>query len=147
MPKNSKQKNDLRGMMQGIRRETALIFVLSAIVCLVLYIAISLTTEADKLYSGVFVGVLYVGICALAYLLLEKQRKIKSGNETLAPVMGRIMFDAVVKINTPVFICDSSERIIWYNNATEELHSEKNKLYGESVSELFGVTLADIRAD
>ena len=62
MPKNSKQKNDLRGMMQGIRRETALIFVLSAIVCLVLYIAISLTTEADKLYSGVFVGVLYVGI-------------------------------------------------------------------------------------
>lgn len=147
MPKNSKQKNDLRGMMQGIRRETALIFVLSAIVCLVLYIAISLTTEADKLYSGVFVGVLYVGICALAYLLLEKQRKIKSGNETLAPVMGRIMFDAVVKMNTPVFICDSSERIIWYNNATEELHSEKNKLYGESVSELFGVTLADIRAD
>lgn len=58
MPKNSKQKNDLRGMMQGIRRETALIFVLSAIVCLVLYIAISLTTEADKLYSGVLVGVL-----------------------------------------------------------------------------------------
>lgn len=147
MPKNSKQKNDLRGMMQGIRRETALIFVLSAIVCLVLYIAISLTTEADKLYSGIFVGVLYVGICALAYLLIEKQRKIKSGNETLAPVMGRIMFDAVVKMNTPVFICDSSERIIWYNNATEELHSEKNKLYGESVSELFGVTLADIRAD
>ena len=94
MPKNSKQKNDLRGMMQGIRRETALIFVLSAIVCLVLYIAISLTTEADKLYSGIFVGVLYVGICALAYLLIEKQRKIKSGNETLAPVMGRIMFDA-----------------------------------------------------
>ncbi len=147
MPKKNKQNNELRGMSQGIKRETALVFVLSAVLCLVLYIAVIMTTTADMLYSGIFVGVLYIGICSMTYLLLERHKKNRTGNETLAPVMGRIMFDAVVKMNTPVFICDSSERIIWYNNATEELHSDKNKLYGESVHELFGVTLADIRSD
>ncbi len=147
MLKNSKQKNDLRSVSQGIRRETALIFVLSAVVCLALFIVIIITTQADIIYGGIFVSLLYIGICTLTYILLERHKKIKSGDETLAPVMGRIMFDAVVKMNTPVFICDSSERVVWYNNATEELHSEKNKLYGETVSELFGVTLADIRSD
>ncbi|MGN1409628.1 MAG: DHH family phosphoesterase [Eubacteriales bacterium] len=147
MPKNTKQKNDIRGVMQGIRKETAVIFVLTAFLCFILYIVLLSATEADKLYSGIFILVLYAVICSLVYFFLEKQKKIKSGSETLAPVMGRIMFDAVVKMNTPVFICDSSERIIWYNNATEELHSDKNKLYGELVSELFGVTLADIRSN
>ena len=147
MPKNTKQKNDINSGMQGIRKETAIIFVLSAFLCLTLYIVILSATEADKLYSGIFIIALYAIICLLVYFLIERQKKIKSGDETLAPVMGRIMFDAVVKMNTPVFICDSSERIIWYNNATEELHSDKNKLYGELLSELFGVTLADIRSN
>lgn len=147
MPKKSKQNKDLGGMMQGVRRETALIFVLAAVACLVLYAAIIMTTEADAVYGGIFVTVLYMGICAGSYFLVERHKKNGTGNETLAPVMGRIMFDAVVKMNTPVFICDSSERIIWYNNATEELHSDKNKLYGETVEELFGVTLSDIRSN
>lgn len=147
MPKKSKQNKDLGGMMQGVRRETALIFVLAAVACLVLYAAIIMTTEADAVYGGIFVAVLYMGICAGSYFLVERHKKNGTGNETLAPVMGRIMFDAVVKMNTPVFICDSSERIIWYNNATEELHSDKNKLYGETVEELFGVTLSDIRSN
>ncbi|MBP3368941.1 MAG: DHH family phosphoesterase, partial [Clostridia bacterium] len=68
-------------------------------------------------------------------------------DEVLAPVMGRIMFDAVVKMPSPVFICDSAERIIWYNSATESLGGEK-KLYGKPISELFiGTRLEDIRTD
>ncbi len=93
--------------------------------------------------TGCVLGALYVVVIWLAHRLLNRRRGPK--NENLSPVMGRIMFDAVVKLPTPVFICDEDERILWYNTATEALYSSKNKLYGESVKELFGVGLAEIR--
>ncbi len=93
--------------------------------------------------TGCVLGALYVVVIWLAHRFLNRRRGPK--NENLSPVMGRIMFDAVVKLPTPVFICDEDERILWYNTATEALYSSKNKLYGESVKELFGVGLAEIR--
>jgi len=147
MPKNTKQKNDLR----GFRKETATVFGVSGLACIVLFalsvIALNEVTPPKILLIGlIFLG-LHTAASAAAYYFFEKRSKTGSLDEALAPVMGRIMFDAVVKMATPVFLCDSSERIIWYNNTTEELHSSKNKLYGESVSELFGVTLAEIRSN
>ncbi|MBQ4354979.1 MAG: DHH family phosphoesterase [Clostridia bacterium] len=115
--------------------------------CLIVYALAVARLAVRPLVFGACMVVLYAGLCALAYYFLERKRKTGKMDETLAPVMGRIMFDAVVKMNAPVFICDKNERIVWYNTATEALYSEKNKLYGESVSELFGVTLADIRGD
>ena len=94
--------------------------------------------------TGCVLGALYVVAIWLAHRLINRRRGPK--NENLSPVMGRIMFDAVVKLPTPVFICDEDERILWYNTATEALYSSKNKLYGESVKELFGVGLAEIRS-
>ena len=94
--------------------------------------------------TGCALGGLYVAAVWLAHRLMNRRRGPK--NENLSPVMGRIMFDAVVKLPTPVFICDEDERILWYNTATETLYSSKNKLYGESVKELFGVGLAEIRS-
>ncbi len=147
MPKNSRQKNDLR----GFRKETAVFFGVSGLVCVVLFAAGLLllreVTHTKILCLGLICLILHTAASALAYYFFEKRTKTGSLDEALAPVMGRIMFDAVVKMATPVFLCDSSERIIWYNNTTEELHSSKNKLYGESVSELFGVTLAEIRSN
>ena len=93
--------------------------------------------------TGCVLGALYVVVIWLAHRLLNRRRGPQ--NDNLSPVMGRIMFDAVVKLPTPVFICDEDERILWYNTATEALYSSKNKLYGESVKELFGVGLAEIR--
>lgn len=147
MPKNTKQKNDLR----GFRQETAIVFAVSGLVCVVLFalgvIVLNEVTTPKILILGLICLVLHTITSAAAYYFFEKRTKTGSLDEALAPVMGRIMFDAVVKMATPVFLCDSSERIIWYNNTTEELHSSKNKLYGESVSELFGVTLAEIRSN
>ncbi|MBO4931131.1 MAG: DHH family phosphoesterase [Clostridia bacterium] len=147
MPKNSKQKNDLR----GFRMETAVVFAVSGLVCVVLFtlgmLLLREVTHTKILFLGLVCLLLHAAASALAYYFFEKRTKNGSLDEALAPVMGRIMFDAVVKMATPVFLCDSSERIIWYNNTTEELHSSKNKLYGESVSELFGVTLAEIRSN
>ncbi|MBQ4606113.1 MAG: DHH family phosphoesterase, partial [Clostridia bacterium] len=102
---------------------------------------------------ALLLSVVYVCIIVVVRVLYVRKRHRKAGNETLAPVMGRIMFDAVVKMKTPVFICDSEERIIWYNTATESLFvsegrfSVENKLYGRTVSDLFGVNLAQIRDD
>lgn len=141
MPKNSKRNNELR----GVRGETAAVFGIGGFLTLVLHMLITSKTEINPIFCGCCLIVLYSGIGAMVYYFLEKRPLSKARDEALAPVMGRIMFDAVVKMNTPVFICDANERIIWYNTATEALYSTKNKLYGESVSELFGVTLADIR--
>ena len=143
MAKTGKQNNDLR----TVRKETALVIGLSGLFCLMLYATAVWQSDMSPLLCGVFVLVLYAAACTAAVLLLEKRMKNGAGNETLAPVMGRIMFDAVVKMNNPVFICDSGERIIWYNTATEKLRSDKDKLYGESVTDLFGVSLHDIRSD
>ena len=147
MSKNSKQKNDLR----TFRQETAVVFGVSELVCVILFAAgiflMNEITARKVLICGLICFALHAAASGTAYYLFEKRTKTGSLNEALAPVMGRIMFDAVVKLPTPVFLCDSSERLIWYNNSTEELHSSKNKLYGESVSELFGVTLADIRVN
>ncbi len=147
MAKNSKQKNDLR----GFRKETALVFAISGLVCVILFalgvILLNEVTVPKILVIGLICLVLHTAASVSAYYFFEKRSKAGTLDEALAPVMGRIMFDAVVKMATPVFLCDSSERIIWYNNTTEELHSNKNKLYGESVSDLFGVTLAEIRSN
>ena len=143
MSKTGKNKNDLR----GLRKETGLIFVIGAAVCIAVFALLSALVPTRPAVIGIAVLFSYTLICGAAYYFLEHYKKGGANNETLAPVMGRIMFDAVVKMSTPVFICDSEERIIWYNAATEELISDKDKLYGETVEELFGVTLADIRRD
>lgn len=143
MSKNGKPKNDLR----GVRKETAIFLFAGALICMILYTIAVTRSTVSPWFCGLFLAVLYAGTGAMVYYFLEKRPYSGMRDETLAPVMGRIMFDAVVKMSAPVFICDKDERIVWYNTATEALYSSRNKLYGESLQELFGVTLADIRSD
>jgi len=125
----------------------------------------SLTGAAFLLLTGVLLAglrgliaaflltLLYLAVVVVLRILYVRQRGKRAGSEKLAPVMGRIMFDAVVKMKTPVFICDNEERVIWYNSAMESLFlsenklAAENKLYGKGISELFGVTLTQIRED
>jgi len=140
MPKSNKQNNDLRGLRKG----TAAGIVAAGVLCLAaLSVGVARFGLGALRWGAVCLAAFLLSVFLL-WLLLERHGRL-SGDEKLAPVMGRIMFDAVVKMPTPVFICDSDERILWYNNATEALHSSRNKLYGESVKELFGVTLEEIR--
>ena len=102
MAKTGKQNNDLR----TVRKETAIVIGLSGLFCILLFATAVWQSELNPLICGIFVLVLYAAACTAAILLLEKRMKNGAGSETLAPVMGRIMFDAVVKMNNPVFICD-----------------------------------------
>ncbi len=141
--KKTGTQNDLR----SISLETAAILGGSALLFMGLYMLLMQSTALNPVICGVVLIVLYLAVISLSYLIIERRKRRKSMDDTLTPVMGRIMFDAVVKMRTPVFICDSDERIIWYNNATESLISGKNKLYGEEVSELFGISLMAIKMD
>ncbi|MBQ4194408.1 MAG: hypothetical protein II650_09125 [Clostridia bacterium] len=94
--------------------------VAAAVICIVLYALGVARLNIGALKCGAAVLALYLIVVLFALLVVER-RRLGARDENLAPVMGRIMFDAVVKMTTPVFICDSSERIIWYNNATEVL--------------------------
>lgn len=98
------------------------------------------------LLAAFLLAVLYSAGVILLRVLYVKKRSA-TGNEILAPVMGRIMFDAVVKMKAPVFLCNHEEKIVWYNTAMETLVTGENRLYGKTVSELFGVSLAEIRDD
>jgi len=143
MPKNSsKSNNDLR----VVRIETAACLFAGALVCLIAFTLTLVFTSVPPLFFGLAAVTFYAVYCALIWQFVEKRRR-GMRDETLAPVMGRIMFDAVVKMASPVFICDQEERIIWYNSATEALVPGQNKLYGQLISDIFGVTLADIRSD
>lgn len=141
--KNNNRQNDLR----SISAETVAVSGIGALVYMCLYMLLMTREEANPYICGVIIIALYLLTVGLTYYIVDRRRRHGTKDETLAPVMGRIMFDAVVKMRTPVFICDSEERIIWYNNATESLYSSKNKLYGELVSELFGVSINDIKND
>ncbi len=141
--KNGKSKNDLR----SISPETAAVMGIGALVYMGLFMLLVSGENANPYITGALVIGLYLITVGLSFVIIERRKHKKNMDDTLAPVMGRIMFDAVVKMRTPVFICDSDERIIWYNNATESLATGKNKLYGEQVSDLFGISLMAIKMD
>ncbi len=144
MSKNGKQKNNI----SMVNTSTALSVVIEGLIALVLLAVLSAATKWNVYLTGAVVLALYLSACALTYYFTVRKHARGTSDETLAPVMGRIMFDAVVKMPMPVFICDESERIIWYNGATEELTEDKNKLYGMPISDIFaGVRLDEIRAD
>ncbi|MBP3378789.1 MAG: DHH family phosphoesterase [Clostridia bacterium] len=143
MSKNSKDKNDLR----RIRQETGIACTVSGAVFLGAFAALSALTKINTIAIGIVLFLLHAGVCVGAYFLFEKKARAVAVDEKLAPVMGRIMFDAVVKMNNPVFICDSSERVIWFNQAMEALYPEKGRLYGNTITSLCGITLTDIRND
>ena len=145
MPKTSPEKTRIQHT--GFRTVTALGFAGCAILFLILGALIVRFTSADPLGTGIVLALLYAVVCVGAYFLLEQ--KTKAGvvyDETLLPVMGRIMYDAVVRMEAPVFICNNDERIVWANREAEALLSDRKKFKGEAFVDLFGVTLADVRA-
>ena len=141
--KKDKSKHDLR----SISLETAGIIGFGALAAMTGYMLLMMGENSNPIACGVFVMVLYLLAVGLTCFFIERRRHRKAKDDALTPVMGRIMFDAVVKMRTPVFICDYEERIIWYNNATEALVSGKNKLYGMQAAELFGISLMAIKTD
>ena len=99
-----------------------------AVIFLVIYALVATFSTLDPLIVG---GVLAVCLI-LAEFLGGKlygffSFRMSPDDETLSPILSNVTLDFILKLYLPVVICDENGRIIWYNNATEELHSEKNK--------------------
>ncbi len=144
MSKPGKPKNKI----STVKANTALIIALAGLAGLVLLAVLVAVTELNAYIAAPIVILIYIAVCALVYYFTEEKHIHGADAETLAPVMGRIMFDAVVKMPEPVIICDISERIVWYNGSASELSEGGDKLYGKPLSDVFaGVKLEDIRND
>ena len=140
MSKNGNQNNNI----STVKFSTAAVFAILGALCLVVFAILALLLEISVLIAAPIAVVVYLVACYLTYHFAEKKQH-HGGDEVLAPVMGRIMFDAVVKMPSPTLIANSAERIVWFNSAAETLGGEK-KLFGKPLSELFvGVKLEDIR--
>lgn len=126
-----------------LRQGTALLFVVAALLIIIISAVVIKLTAAEPVGIAIAFAVLYVGVCLVLWLFLDVKAR-QDVPEKLKPIMGRIMFEAVVKMDSPVFICDSSEKIVWFNAALEAL-CEKRKLYNEAVADIFSVSLSDLR--
>lgn len=125
------------------RRITAIVFVVTALVCIGLFAFASARGELPPVVVAVSLSAIYCAVCVIAYIIFEK-KPTRDIPEKLKPIMGRVMFEAVVKMDSPVFICDSEEKLVWFNSATEALIGS-GKLFGEKVSDILGVSLSDMR--
>ena len=140
MSKNGNQNNNI----STVKFSTAAVFAILGALCLVVFAILALLLEISVLIAAPIAVVVYLVACYLTYHFAEKKQH-HGGDEVLTPVMGRIMFDAVVKMPSPTLIANSAERIVWFNSAAETLGGDK-KLFGKPLSELFvGVKLEDIR--
>ena len=143
MSKNRKNRNG----KVGIRRVTLIFCAASAVFCIGLFALIAKFWQPGMVISTAVCVAAFALLCGIAWFIFERRSQGTTLDDSLASVIGRIMFDAVVKMNTPVFICDSKESIIWYNNATEEVCGKSGKIYGRKVSDIVGRDLSDIRND
>lgn len=140
MSKTGNQNNNI----STVKTSTAALFAILGATSLAVLAVLAIFLHVSLYISAPVIAVVYLAACALVYYLTEK-RQYHGGDEVLAPVMGRIMFDAVVKMPSPALITNSAERIVWFNSAAETLGGEK-KLFGKLLSDLFvGVKLEDIR--
>ncbi len=131
------------GSLREILQKTAPV-ILGAV--LIFLSGIASSPDRKGLIVGGALAVLFV-LVYVAVRILWKRKLYRGGTltETLTPVMGKIMFNAVLKMPSPIFICDDAEHVIWYNTATEGLSFPTGKLYGTTLSALFGVSLEEIR--
>ncbi|MBQ7599999.1 MAG: DHH family phosphoesterase [Clostridia bacterium] len=143
MAKNRKNEN---GRL-SIKRVTLIFCAVSAVFCIGLFALIAKFWQPGMVISTAVCVAAFALLCGLAWFIFERKNRGTTLDDGLASVIGRIMFDAVVKTNTPVFICDSEETVIWYNNATEEVCGKSGKIYGKKASELVGKDLSEIRSD
>lgn len=141
------KKDNNRNVLRSIGIETVAVIGIGAIVFMGLYMLLMTLNQTNPVVCGLFVMAFYLFTVGLLCFIIERRKHRRAKDDTLTPVMGRIMFETVERMRDPVLICDFDERIVWYNASAESLMAGQGKLRGEQVSRLFGISLQAIRAD
>lgn len=141
---SSGKKTQMQQDASRLRTLTFVLMALGGVVSILLFGILTVLAKMRPRYAGLIAIAVYILITALIWFLSARKTKKEYKSEDLAPVMGRIMFDAVVDMKSPVFICDSKERIVWYNAEMENLFDRNFKLYEKSISEVFGFGIKEL---
>ena len=90
-------------------------------------------TDIPLWIIGLSVLLLLVVSFALILRFFNRRGPHGADSQLLSPVLGNIMLDTVMKLKSPVFICDEKEeRIIWYNRALSVVCDTGAQTHGRS---------------
>ena len=102
-------------------------------------------TDIPLWIIGLSVLVLLVASFALILRFFNRRGPHGADSQLLSPVLGNIMLDTVMKLSSPVFICDEKEeRIIWYNRALSVVCDTGAQLYGHKAEEFLNIPAAEL---
>ncbi len=117
--------------------------VLLALLSMATYMFLTTSMKADPVSTGIIIIVVYTVLIVGIFLAVRLARPQLAAAEDLRPVLGSIMLDVVLKLNSPVLICDDGGRIIWYNKVLGPL-SDRTSVYGTTLQSIFHTTLDHI---
>lgn len=143
MPKNKKQNGGL-GRYIG----SSFWIAASGVIAVAVLVLLGTLTELPLWGIAAAVLVLYAVACVLILRFADRRGPHGADSQLLSPVLGNIMLDTVMKLNTPVFICDEKEeRIIWYNRALSASCDTGAQLYGHKAEEFLSCRVSELLRD
>ena len=97
-------------------------------------------------------GAVSLALLAAAYIAIRaingRRGPHGADSQSISPVLGNIMLDAVMQQPSPAFLCDEAEeRIIWYNKAMAADCESKTQLYGHKAGEFLTRDVASMLAE
>jgi len=104
-------------------------------------------SDTDRTFVAICLTLAYLVINGTLLVVIHLIRKKNHPSQTLTPVMGTIMLDAVLKSSAPALICDSYGKIIWHNKVTATLSPGRTSLYGTKAEKLINVSVDKILRD
>ena len=143
MPKNKKHNLELSRFFGS-----SLWMAAAGVIAVAILVVIGTFTEIPLWAAAVVVFVLLM----LAYVLIlrfaDRRGPHGADSQLLSPVLGNIMLDTVMKLSSPVFICDEKEeRIIWYNRSFSAACDTNVQLYGHRAEEFLSCRVVDLIRD
>ena len=115
----------------------------------VIYALIMHFSELSPLLTGAVMLALLAAAEFLALKLYDHLvfRIPEQRDDELAPGLGNVTLDLILKLYMPVVICDEAGRIIWYNNAFMKLSPQREVLYAKYIDTITGVSLEEMTGD
>ena len=120
IPERYRQMSKIKSKGRDPRRfrlVTWIVAAAAAVICIILS-SVLIKYLHLRFFIGAGAGLLlYAVLAAAAFFVLSRKSGGSRVISELEPSVGRITFDAVAELKSPAFICDSHEKLVWYNDA------------------------------
>lgn len=127
------------------KRQLVLTLIYSAVL-FSLYILSPRLFHIRRMHAAIlFIVLLWLGI-AIIYSACSRIGGKRGDIVQDRQLLGSAVFEGIDGIISPAALCGSDERVFWCNEALRRAMADGRKPYGKTLSELFGVSLEDIRS-